>query len=68
MFTQITEMMSVLMLLGTLATCTNVTLSDDDYASLGEDLLATVPTVVPHLTEESPVLLVTGRRCNHMKM
>ena len=51
MFTQITEMMSVLMLLGTLATCTNVTLSDHDYASLTEDLRAASSTIVSHLRE-----------------
>jgi len=40
MFTQITEIMPGLILLGTLAACTNVTLSDYDYARLVEDLRA----------------------------
>ena len=58
MFTQRTEIVLALMFLGTLAACTSVTLSDSRYASLSVD---------PHLTEK-PVLLVTERRCQHMKM
>jgi len=40
MFTQKAETMLGMILLGTLAACTNVTLSDDDYARLVEDLRA----------------------------
>jgi len=68
MFTQITEVMSGLMLLGTLTACTNVTSSDYDYASLEEDLRATGLSVDPHLMEESPILLVAGRRCKDVKL